>query len=282
MRELSLGEIRQVEAQLLKYFRDFCRENQIRFFLSNGTLLGSVKYGGFIPWDDDIDVLVPRGDYDRLIRIFRDAEQYRLFSVEREPNYRFPFAKLCDMRTIKIEHNVDNGLPLGVDIDIFPLDSWAQRLPEAKREVRRIRHQMRLLDWSKTENITGTAVPKKWLKKGMVSLCRKRGSAAYLEKIRRLAVKHSGDVFVGCKVWPIYGYREILPAELFCNTVMVPFQNEDFPAPVGYEQYLSRLYGDYRRNLPPEQQKTHHCFSAFVLTESDENKSLGGEACVSK
>lgn len=282
MRELSLEEIRQTEFRLLEYFRDFCQENQIRFFLSNGTLLGSVKYGGFIPWDDDIDVLVPRADYDRLLRIFRDTEKYRLFSVEREPDYLFPFAKLCDGHTLKIEDNVDNGVQLGVDIDIFPLDSWAQKLPRAKREVRRIRRRMRLLDWSKT--VTETDPLKKALKKGAVCLCGKQGGSACVKKIQRVGAKHSGNSFLGCKVWPIYGYREILPAELFCDSVTVRFQGKDFPAPIGYEQYLRRLYGDYHRELPPEEQKTHHHFSAFALTapeiEERKHRYSGGECHV--
>ena len=83
MKELTLQEIQAISLEILKVFDAFCRENGIRYFLSNGTLLGAVRYKKFIPWDDDIDVLVPREDYDRLIRIFRDDDRYRLFACEK-------------------------------------------------------------------------------------------------------------------------------------------------------------------------------------------------------
>ena len=84
MKELSLQEIKQIELQILKRLKFFCDENNIRYFLCNGTLLGAIKYEGFIPWDDDIDVFVPRKDYDRLIRSFEDDNKYHLFAFEKK------------------------------------------------------------------------------------------------------------------------------------------------------------------------------------------------------
>ena len=72
--ELSLSDIKTIAFDILKHFAIFCEQNSIRFYLSNGTLLGAIKYGGFIPWDDDIDVFVPREDYDRLIKIYENNE----------------------------------------------------------------------------------------------------------------------------------------------------------------------------------------------------------------
>ena len=138
MKKLSLQEVQQIEFDLLKRFDAFCKENEIRYFLSNGTLLGAVKYKEFIPWDDDIDVLVPRDDYNRLLHLFNDDEKYQLFAFEKNENYRFPFAKFCNMTTRKEENNIDNGVILGVDIDIFPLDAWDSESHKAKREAHHI------------------------------------------------------------------------------------------------------------------------------------------------
>lgn len=86
MRELSLQETKETELELLKLFHNFCIENHIRYFISHGTLLGAIRYKGFIPWDDDVDLLVPRKDYDRLISIFQDNDRYKLFAFEKIKN----------------------------------------------------------------------------------------------------------------------------------------------------------------------------------------------------
>ena len=110
MQELTLQEIKEIELEILKHFHAFCQENNIRYFISHGTLLGTIRYKGFIPWDDDIDVLVPREDYDRLLAIFQDNERYQLFHFEKDSRFLFPFAKLCDMTTRKIENGREDGL----------------------------------------------------------------------------------------------------------------------------------------------------------------------------
>ena len=130
----NLREIQLLELGILQHLADICRKHGIRFFLSNGTLLGAVKYGKFIPWDDDVDILMPRADYDCLMHLPDiDTACYRLFSQERMPAWRLPFAKLCDMRTEKRETSANFGLPTGLDIDIFPIDVWSGGERQARR-----------------------------------------------------------------------------------------------------------------------------------------------------
>lgn len=135
MNEITdLREIQQVELGVLRHLDQVCRENGLHFFLSNGTLLGAVKYEGFIPWDDDIDVFMPRCDYDRLMRLSgADSGPYRLLSQERTPGWRLPFAKLCDLSTCKQETCADFGADIGLDVDIFPLDAWSGGAAQARR-----------------------------------------------------------------------------------------------------------------------------------------------------
>ena len=94
MEDLTLQELKEIELNLLKKFHSFCVENGIRYFLAYGTLLGAVRYKGFIPWDDDVDVLVPREDYKKMIDLFQDDERYHLYSFEKKKNYRYPFDKI--------------------------------------------------------------------------------------------------------------------------------------------------------------------------------------------
>ena len=267
MRELSLRELREIEIEILKMFRDFCNENNIQYFLSNGTLLGAVKYGGFIPWDDDVDLFVPRGDYDRMLALFKDSERYKLLAFERNSAYRYPFAKLCDMTTRKVEEGYNNGAEIGVDIDIFPLDAWASDLPIAKKEVTRMKLYMFCLGLIKLGRPDSTNVLKCCATAILMGMCKLLGSEFFIRRIIKLSrkcnVSHSR--YVGCKAWCIYGTKEVIPAEVFADVTYVEFEGETFPAPIGYDTYLTSLYGDYRSDPPKEKQKTHHTFKAYQL-----------------
>lgn len=74
---------------MLKMFRSFCLENNIKYYLSNGTLLGAIRYKKFIPWDDDVDLLIPREDYNRMLSLFKDGDRYRIFAFEKNQDYLY-------------------------------------------------------------------------------------------------------------------------------------------------------------------------------------------------
>ena len=258
--ELSLSEIKTVAFEILKHFSAFCKQNGICFYLSNGTLLGAVKYGGFIPWDDDIDVFIPRKDYDRFIEIYKNSKKYQLFSRECEPAYRFPFAKLCDMTTLKTEMNIDNGIPLGVDIDIFPLDSCSVHIlkPDVQRKIQIYQTGCVL---SKFVSSEGKPFYKRWV----IACCCAMGFDFFYNKLTKAVAKEiqKDGAFMGCLMWPIYGEREVVPAEIFSATVEIEFEGEKFPAPVGYDIYLRSLYGDYKKDPPADKQRSHHKYKAY-------------------
>ena len=266
MEKLSLEEIRKIEFELLKKFDCFCKDNGIKYFLSNGTLLGAVKYKGFIPWDDDIDVLVPRDHYNRVLELFNSDERYQLFAFEKNKNYGFPFAKLCDMTTRKEESNIDNCANLGVDIDIFPLDSWYSDRNTAEREACRICRNIFFLTLTK-RNKPDSHHPVKWMIKAiLIFFCKMLGSRFFIRSIIRKSINaHKENTYLGCKSWPIYGSREIIPQEVFADTVEVEFEGDMFPAPVGYDMYLRSLYGNYEKDPPLDKQKTHHRFVAYRI-----------------
>ena len=267
MKELSLQELREIELSLLKKFDAFCAENNIRYFLSNGTLLGAVKYNGFIPWDDDVDVLVPRDDYERLVELFCDDERYKLFAFEKNSDYRYPFAKLCDMQTRKVELNFDNGVQLGVDIDIFPLDNWNDSLYAAKKEMRYIYNNIFYLSLEKMQKPDSLNPGKRIMKRIMMSVCKIFGGKFFIKRIVRKSCAANGtnSEYAGCKSWCIYKEKEIIPSEVFSQAVDVDFEGVKFPAPVGYDVYLRSLYGDYENDPPVEERRTHHGFKAYRI-----------------
>lgn len=267
MKELTLQEIKEIEFEILKKFDDFCKENNIRYYLSHGTLLGAIRYKKFIPWDDDVDLLIPRKDYNRMLSLFRDSDRYRLFAFEKNPEYRYPFAKLCDMTTRKVELGYDNGVELGIDIDLFPLDAWDDDLRKAKKEAKRIRTYISYLGLSKLNKPDSVNPVKRFIKGIIIVFCKMLGSKYYIRKIIKASHKEGqqGNKYLGCKVWCVYGERGIIPAKVFEETIDIEFEGKMFPAPKDYDTYLTCLYGDYLPEPPKDKQKTHHLFKAYKL-----------------
>ena len=263
---MDLAEIKTVELNILRNFDTFCKETGIKYYLSNGTLLGAVKYKGFIPWDDDIDVFIPRADYERFIALYQDTEHYRLYSLERHNSYAFPYAKLCDTRTYKEEFNINNGTELGIDIDIFPLDAWSNKPSKQNREVKCISFLMFLLGSSKMKNVIASTKTKQIILAVVMMIGKLFRSRSFCKLIVRVAKRKPRQAaYLGCKVWPIYGCKEIIIAEAFSKIIDVSFEGEMYPAPGGYNTYLRSLYGEYENDPPIEKQKTHHSFEAYML-----------------
>ena len=104
-------------------------------------------------------------------------------------------------------------------------------------------------------------------KRVLIFLCRKLGYQFFHKRLESLVQKESARVVThgGCLMWPVYGAREVLPMEVFENTVEIEFEGEKFPAPIGYDTYLRSLYGDYEKDPPVEKQKSHHRFTAYRL-----------------
>ena len=267
MKELTLDELKKVEFDILKMFDSFCRENNIRYYLSHGTLLGAIRYKKFIPWDDDVDLLIPRADYDRMIKLFKDTDRYKLFAFEKDQNYRYPIAKLCDMTTRKVEEGYNNGVTLGVDIDLFPLDAWDDDLKKAKKEVKYIRKNMFCLGLTKLKRPDSINPLKRFIKGCLMIFYKMFGSKYFIKKILKASHKEGqeGNNYLGCKAWCVYGERGIIPASVFAETINIEFEGDYFPAPVDYDTYLTCLYGDYLPEPPKEKQKTHHGFKAYKL-----------------
>ena len=269
MNKLSLNELQKVEFDILRHFALFCENHNINYFLSNGTLLGAVKYKGFIPWDDDIDVFVPREDYDRLLKIYEDSAQYKLFSFEKDGKFHYPFAKLCDVTTKKVMPELRNidAIP-GVEMDIFPLDCWHQDYENARKEVKSISREIVFLQASQLKVSPVKNKMKSLVWELVAVYARFRTSKYFDRKIikKSRSNKRDNPAYVGCKSWCLYGEREIIPAEIFADTVEVEFEGEKFKAPIGYDTYLRSLYGDYEKDPPLEKQKSRHIFTAYRIT----------------
>ena len=270
METVTMEYLRKTQIALLDQFDAICSANGLQYFLSNGTLLGAVKYSGFIPWDDDIDVCMPRNDYNRLMEIMArepETEGYAFFSCEINKDYLFPFAKMSDRKTLLIEKDVDNGVTLGINIDIFPLDGFGHSVEQARKIYKRMEKLRRGLGWAKRRCNYNVRTPKDCAKLVLTLFHRMIGAKKYVEKICRYAQSFSYDnsAFTGNSVWGFYGDGEYHKKSVFAEAKDLQFEERTYPCPIGYHDYLTKLYGDYVADPPADKQVTHHSFQITIL-----------------
>ena len=262
MKQIGVNEIHNILYDALCYLDDFCSTNKIQYFLSNGTLLGAAKYGDFIPWDDDVDILMPRKDYDKLMRLTDiNNKKYKLLCVEQVPEWRMPYAKLSCEDTLVKEGEYDFGLSFGISIDIFPIDNWSSCSLIAKWQSLESELLKRFLVCS----IGGDFATKKTgIKRFILKTIWKIGKQTGHEKLRYTLLHKARKMnskqskYVGCRVWTSHLTGEVFPSNYFEHTVYLPFRTQKFPVCENYENYLTSLYGNWRAELPLDKQHSNH------------------------
>ncbi len=267
MNKINLNQLRSIQIKILQHFKKICDEYHLQYFLCNGSLLGAIKYQGFIPWDDDIDVCMLRSDYNRLIQKYHTVNRlpYVLFSLETTPNFLFPFAKMSDNNTILIENNIDNGVELGVNIDIFPIDGFGNTSKEIKKNYDNQNKLRNHLYYAKINNYPSSNMIKNVAKYIIASRYRIKGAKNICQQIIKNALRSdlSKTLLWGNTVWGFYGVGEAHRKQIFDHPIQVIFEGESYQAPELYDEYLRGLYGDYLLDPPLEKQKTHHEFDAY-------------------
>ncbi len=263
MREIdNINDIHNVLFDTLCYFDDFCRKHGIKYFLSNGSLLGAAKYGRFVPWDDDVDVFVPREDYDKLVTLTEiNNDGYRLLCREQVPEWRMPYAKLSREDTFIKEGEYDFGVEFGLSMDVFPIDNFSSSFSIARLQAFRGEMLKRLLVCS----ISGSfKSEKKGIKRLVLKLVwlwgKKLGHKSILKRVSRIIEKSKKRKknYIGCVSWTCHLDKEVFRAEYFEKTEYLTFCGRPFPVFSEYEKYLDNLYGNWRAELPSEKQHSNH------------------------
>jgi lipopolysaccharide cholinephosphotransferase len=261
--EIDSEECKKVQVSILDALVKYCDENRLTYFLGYGTLLGAIRHKGFIPWDDDIDILMPRYDYDKFIENFKDSKLEVLHHTLHK-EYPYTFAKLSDTTTI-LDEKIDLKFnDLGINIDIFPLDKIVSQQKLQKNKVNLIKIYKNIL-LIKNISISKNRVLYKNMILSFGKIILKPINFLFLvQKIESLAKEDdtiSSD-FLGCLVWN-YGHKEIMKKEVFEKSCQVEFEGKLYTAPYSYDVYLKNLYGDYM-TLPAEEERvTHHVFNAY-------------------
>lgn len=254
MRRLSEQEYKQTALSILVRIDRLCRAHQLTYMLCYGTLLGAVRHQGFIPWDDDIDIIMPRADYDALAALIcREDCGLNFISIETSPQTIYPYGKVCDVTTVAYEHDFRHVEGYGVFVDVFPMDY----LPDEERAWQRCRRRSvwlrKLVTHSARTGFSRTASPVTNLKRTAAYLvghmCSTRQLIWGMTQARRKQNETpTGRMGVS---WDI-----AFPAQCAYRTSEVLFEGHRFLAPEDPDQVLKELYGDYMQ-LPPEEQRVY-------------------------
>lgn len=258
---LSNEELKSTLANILYDFSNYCEENNLNYTLAFGTLLGAVRHRGFIPWDDDIDVIMPRDDYNRLhelVKIKPLKANYKLESMLGE-NSDYPFAKVVDTNTKIIDSK--SSLLNHLWIDIFPLDGitnkQAKNINRLQRKttlwIRLMGKAARKIEWC---GLKTTAI---------ILLAHIHSTKYYGKKLDTIAKENKVEdcEYAANIVWGnAYKY---LPKESYLSPCKLEFEGKLYNAPKDYDVVLRRLYGDTYMELPPEDQRDTHDIKAIKL-----------------
>ena len=273
MRE-KLTPLQQKMLEMLKWFHQFCLSNNIPYYAVGGTMLGAVRHKGFIPWDDDIDVGIPRPDWDRLLEIAKDMHsgitQYVFESyLDGKGDYEYPFAKLYDTTTTLVENKRKHPVR-GIYIDIFPLDGIGDSMGEALANFKPVKMKLDLLATKSCSVREGRA----FLKNLAVRVVGKipdslLNSSRIIAEIDKLCRRHSyrQSLVVGNLVGN-WREREIMEKRYFASPTLYRFEDTEIFGVECPDEYLRNLYGDWRKLPPKEKQVSHHDFTYLSLTES--------------
>lgn len=258
MKELNLKEIQEYSLKVLLHVHEFCAKHEIAYSLAYGTLIGAVRHKGFIPWDDDIDIIMTRENFERFIHEYQSDENYQLVSPD-DKNSFIAFARVCDMKdTMVVNRTRWSRYSTGVWVDIFPMDSIDDNCERHKArydELHRTWSKLAIPRGAKSHfaKYWGASGNIKIIVKKIISLngCGLRKQVErFIKQIKDQAYLHSSHCaqLACCDEYGFYEKKD------FVEYTTLEFEGHQLMAIKEYDKVLRLLYGDYMQLPPVENQ----------------------------
>ena len=258
-----MNELQKTEFDMFRCFVDICEKLELNYFLVSGSALGAVRHGGFIPWDDDMDIAMYREDYNKFLELAPALLPESIFLQNYKSDHNFPmvFAKLRNSKTTAIEGYFKYiDMNHGIYIDIFPLDGY----PTNEKEQNRLELLIRRY---KTLSRCGLNYSEKLSFKSKIAMCVRKllgyhkRTAQILKKyelaISAFPVEEKGIV---CNHGNVYGKCDYMLADYYGNGSIMMFEGIEVRVPEKWDEYLTSLYGDWRTPPPSEERIGKHLF----------------------
>ncbi len=263
MKKIETEEMKLIQLDILNQVANFCENNNIRYCLYGGSMLGAVRHKGYIPWDDDIDIAMPRPDYERFLNEFV-SDNLSIMHWTKENKCLCTYAKVYDNRT-SLEENMNFGQEYGVNIDVFPIDGLPQDDKKIKKVVKTNKALWGLAVCGMVRDISRRRLSKKIQITLMrviykVIPIRHYVTGLSIRKAQKYAFDNSNKVAV--LVWG-NGIKEVIFHDTATQYQKVDFEQYKFNIPQNYEDYLVSIYGDYMTPPSEAARKLNHNFTAY-------------------
>lgn len=259
--------IQKYELEILKRIRKICDENGIAYFLSDGTLLGAVRHKGFIPWDDDVDVAIPRPDYERFIHaaVKSFTDPYEVLIPNKTKGYLFPFVKIIDKRVKVRTASREKEQIWNVWVDIFPLDVMPENKVRFFIRKYHLLYRRMMYMFSCFDDMASIDRPDRpFIERILIRFAkiihpdRYLDTSVQIEKYNQALMSLPYDK--GNQIISFHGaykFRSLMDKSVYGTPDKLLFEGDFYSVPEQYEKYLSTLYGDFMQ-LPPENKRNQH------------------------
>lgn len=266
---LTLDEIHHVTLDVLKKIQEICKMHHIIYFVAYGSLIGAVRHKGFIPWDDDFDIMMLRPDYDRFCKVCNEFvnghSDYALMNPDNNKDYPFNISRFCDLhyRMVRDDNEPDAGM--GIFIDIYPLDGFGSDVSMIKGPLNQTKQILLRLS---TIARSRMFLPKHNIVKKIVRLpiwmgTHFLGGRFFYHLMKKIITRYnlSDSKYVGCFVWD--AEMVYFPKIYFEQTTSLQFEGITVDVPKEYDKVLRISYGDYMKLPPEEERHPTHDYQIF-------------------
>lgn len=245
----ELRQLQLIQLDILKVIDEFCQNNNIKYSLAYGTLLGAVRHNGYVPWDDDLDICMPRDDYNRFIELWKDTDMYLLQNYKTDRDFHQSFTKIRRKHTAFVQKtDLKKTYSKGIYVDVFPVD----RVPDNK-----LKQKIQLLNIMLFQLYIRTYPPQKngkFVKFASNWILKTTPRKSYYKHILKLAQKIGKYKDKSFKTFDISVYETMIrhfDNDIFDNIIYVDFEDMKAPIFAKYDKILRQIYGDYMK-LPPK------------------------------